>query len=95
MHSAKLQLRPYDQELVDYILSKIDKEGINITKQKKLKEGIDIYIDNATFAVSLSKKFKLRFNGETKITRSLIGENKTKGKRIYRITVLLRIPKSL
>jgi len=95
MHSAKFQLRPYDEDLIEYIFSKIEEEGINITKQVKLKEGVDIYIDNATFAVKISKKFKLRFKGETKITRSLIGENKTKGKRIYKVTVLLRLPKDL
>ncbi len=95
MHSAKIQIRPNNKKLIGYVLTKIEKERINITKQKELKEGIDIHIDNATFAVSLSKKFKSEFKGETKITRSLIGENKTKGKRIYRLTVLLRIPKSL
>jgi len=56
---------------------------------------LDIYVDNATFAVRISKKFRQKFKGESKITRSLIGEDKTKGKRIYRITVLLRLPKDL
>tara|TARA_Y100000034_G_C6903137_1_gene418281 strand:+ start:368 stop:655 length:288 start_codon:yes stop_codon:yes gene_type:complete len=95
MHSAKFQIRPYDQQLIDYVLSKIKEERVTITKQIKLKEGLDIYIDNATFAVKISKKFKSRFKGESKITKSLIGENKTKGKRIYRVTVLLRLPKDL
>ena len=95
MHSAKFQIRPYNLKVIDYILSKIKEEGIKITKQTKLKEGLDIYIDNATFAVRISKKFKQKFKGDSKITRSLIGENKNKGKRIYRITVLLRAPKDL
>jgi len=95
MHSAKIQIRPYNKELIDYVLSKINEEGINITKETKLKEGLDIHIDNATFAVKISKKFKTRFKGESKITRSLIGENKTRGKRIYKVTVLLRMPKDL
>ena len=101
MHSAKLQIRPYNQKVIDYVLDKIKEEKITIikrpqsTKQIKLKEGLDIYVDNATFAVRISKKFKQKFKGESKITRSLIGENKNKGKRIYRITVLLRAPKDL
>ncbi len=95
MHSAKIQIRPFDKDLIEYILSQIREEGIGVTKQVKLKEGLDIHINNATFAVKLSRKFKSRFKGESKITRSLIGENKTRGKRIYKLTVLLRLPKDL
>jgi NMD protein affecting ribosome stability and mRNA decay len=90
MHSAKIQIRPFDKELISFVLLKLKKENIEITKSKKLKEGVDIYTSNATFAIRLSKLFKKQFNGETKVTRSLIGEDKTKGKRIHRVTVLLR-----
>lgn len=91
MHSAKIQIRPFNKEVISFILSQIQKEGVIIDKQKELKEGLDIYINDASFAVKLSKRFKKNFNGETKITRSLIGEDKRKGKRIYRVTVLLRL----
>ena len=90
-HKAKIQIRPNDRALYDFVIDQIKEQKINITEQKKLKEGSDIFINNATFAVTLSRKFKKRFKGETKITRSLIGENKNKGKRIYRVTVLLRL----
>ena len=67
MSSAKLQIRPYNQKIIDYVLDKIKEEKINIierpqsTKQIKLKEGLDIYVDNATFAVRISKKFRQKF----------------------------------
>jgi len=93
MHSAKIQIRPHNEEVINSTLSEIANEKINITKKVNLKEGVDIEIDNATFAVRLSKKFKKRFGCEVKITRSLVGENKTRGKRIHKLTVLLRIPK--
>jgi NMD protein affecting ribosome stability and mRNA decay len=89
-HKAKIQIRPFDEEVIKFVYTHLKKEGIKITEEKKLKEGLDVHTHNATFAVTLSRKFKQRFNGETKITRSLIGENKNKGKRIYRLTVLLR-----
>lgn len=90
MHCAKIQIRPFNEEVISFVFSQIKKESIIIDKQKKLKEGLDIYINDASFSIQLSKKFKKNFNGETKITRSLIGEDKKKGKRIYRVTVLLR-----
>jgi len=91
MHSAKIQIRPFNEKVISFVLSQLQKEGVVIDKQKKLREGLDIHINDATFAVGLSKKFKRNFNGETKITRSLIGEDKAKGKRIHRVTVLLRL----
>ncbi len=93
-HKAKIQIRPFDEKVIKFVYASLKKEGITITEEKKLREGLDINTNNATFAVTLSRRFKQQFNGETKITRSLIGEDKKAGKRIYRVTVLLRlIPK--
>ena len=93
MYQAKLQLRPKDEKLYAYVISQIKNSKTRIVKQSKLKEGTDIYVDSNKFAFALSKKFKHKFKGETKITRSLYGLNKQAGKRIHRLTVLLRMPK--
>lgn len=92
MYKAKLQLRPLDKKLYTFVLSQIKGNRVWIVKQTKLKEGIDIYIDSNAFAFALAKKFRKKFKGKTKITRSLYGLNKQKGKQIHRLTVLLRMP---
>ncbi|MFH1376159.1 MAG: NMD3-related protein [Candidatus Woesearchaeota archaeon] len=93
MYQAKLQLRPKDQKLYSYVITQIKDNDIKIIKESKLKEGIDLYIDSNKFAFSLAKKFKHKFKGETRITKSLYGLNKQAGKQINRLTVLLRMPK--
>ena len=90
-YEAKIQLRPFDKELYDYVQIKIKKENIDVIHEQKLKEGIDIYVSSAKFAFGLVKKLKKQFKGTSKVTRSLVGLNKKAGKQIHRITVLFRL----
>jgi len=90
-YEAKIQLRPFDKELYDFVHIKIRKENIEVIHEQKLKEGIDIYVSSAKFAFGLVKKLKKQFKGTSKVTRSLVGLNKKAGKQIHRITVLFRL----
>ena len=92
-YKAKLQLRPFDEKVYSFVKKQLKEEGSEIVDEFKLKEGMDILVGSSRAAFSLAKKFKKKFNGETKATRSLVGENKQVGKRIYRLTVLLRLKK--
>ena len=54
------------------------------------KEGYDIFIDSSDLAVRIGKQFRSKYKVKPKVTKSLTGEDKQKGKRIYKLTVLLR-----
>lgn len=90
-YEAKLQVRPDDEKLLEFINSEIKKANVDVSDMNKLKEGIDIYINSADFAIKLGKKFRNKYKIKPKVSRSLTGENKQLGKRIYKITVLLKI----
>jgi len=90
-YQAIIQVRPKDEKLYLFVKKEIEKTGAKITDVFELKEGFDVLVSSSQAAFQLSKKFKKQFNGETKTTRSLVGEDKQAGKRIHRLTVLLRL----
>ncbi len=90
-YEAKLQVRPKDQQLLEFVNSKIKKSDIKIIDKNELKEGYDIYINSANFAIKIGKLFRNKYKIKPKISKSLTGEDKTAGKRVYKLTVLLKI----
>ena len=92
-YKAKLQLRPKNEELYNFVISQLNKNNVQVTRLIELKEGIDIYISSAEFAVKLGKLFKRQFRGTVKTTNSLTSQDKRTLKRIYKLTVLMRLPK--
>ena len=91
--NARLQLRPKSKKLYGFVMKKLEKNSVLIIRQDELKEGYNIYISSASFGMSLGKLFKREFKGEVKVTRSLIATDKRSQRRIYKLTVLLRMPK--
>ncbi len=87
---AKLQVRPKDESHLEWVKKKIKKNNIEIVDINELKEGYDVYINSADFAIKIGKQFRNEFNIKPKVSRSLTGEDKAAGKRIYKITVLLK-----
>ena len=91
-YEAKIQLRPEKQEVLDFILSEVERrDDIFISKIEKLKTGLDIFISSQSFARSLGKKLKNKFKGEVTITRTIFGMKRDTGKIIYRGTILFRL----
>ena len=91
---AKIQLRPYDKEVFDYIMREIDKrKGVFVSKIDELKTGVDIFLSDQKFARRLGKMLKDKYGGELKITRTLFSQNKLTSRLIYRGTVLFRLKK--
>jgi len=90
---AIIQLRPASDELVDFVLSAIEKRNdVWISKQKVLKSGVDLYISDQKFARSLGSGLKKKFkNGVLKMSRSLYGVDRMSSKLIYRVTVCFRL----
>ena len=92
-YQAIVQVRPKDDEVLKFVNSQIAKDGAEVTDIFERKEGYDVLISSSRAAFSLRKKFKNKFGGTTKMSRSLVGENKQKRKLVYRITILLRLKK--
>jgi len=92
-YEAKIQLRPFDEEVLKYIEKQIDKtEGkVELTRIVELKEGLDIYITSQKFARSLGPKLKKRFrNSELKMTKTIHTRNRQKSRNVYRATILFK-----
>tara|TARA_Y100000310_G_scaffold319710_1_gene375316 strand:+ start:4116 stop:4448 length:333 start_codon:yes stop_codon:yes gene_type:complete len=89
---AKIQLRPYSDEVFNWIEKQMGKRNETyVAKIVELKQGIDIYVTSQKFARQLVPKFKKRFRGgEVKSTRTLHTRDKQRSKNVYRVTVLLR-----
>lgn len=86
-----LQLRGDHTEVLDWVLNTVKKDQrAYITKAKKVKGGIDLYITSQRYLRSLGKKIKQTFVGEFKETRTLHTRDKNSQKELYRITILFR-----
>ncbi|HLC22500.1 MAG TPA: NMD3-related protein [Candidatus Nanoarchaeia archaeon] len=93
---AVIQLRPYNNEVYLFIEHEIkSRKGVFISKIEELKTGIDIYISSQRFARStLGPKLKRKFkDGELKITRKMHTQDRMTSKKLYRATILFRMPK--
>jgi len=89
---AKIQLRPFNQEVFDFVMKNIEKrKGVFVSKIDELKTGVDIFMSDQKFARRLGKMLKDRFKGTLKITRTLHTQDKMTSKLIYRGTVLFRL----
>jgi NMD protein affecting ribosome stability and mRNA decay len=90
-YEAKLQVRPKDEKLLSFVNSKIKKYEVEIVDINELKEGYDVYINSANFAIRMGKMFRDEYKIKPKVSKTLTGEDKPAGKRIYKLTVLLKI----
>ncbi len=95
-YQAKIQIRPLDEKVYSFVKRELKKDNNKITEEFKLKEGVDILVTSSQSAFALAKKFKRQFNGEAKTTRTLVTLDRQKGKRVYRLTICLKLnPKPL
>tara|TARA_Y100000310_G_scaffold345498_1_gene465670 strand:+ start:14623 stop:14940 length:318 start_codon:yes stop_codon:yes gene_type:complete len=90
-----LQLRPNNQEVLDFVEKQLINNNIKIGKEVKRKEGVDLYLSNKNFTVSLGKKLKRRFQGELKLSKSIFTKSRITSKDVYRVTILFRLSKPL
>lgn len=87
---AKLQLRPYSGNIIDYVRNQANKNKGEIVEEVRLKEGLDVYFDSRKLAVSIARKLKKVFKGEMKISTKLFTKDRMSGKQVNRVTVLFR-----
>lgn len=89
---AIVQLRPYNQELIDFVKNQIAKKpGVFISKEVPLKEGIDFHITSHKIIRNLVTQLKKQFKGEVKLSKKLVTFDRAGGKRIHRVTLLFRL----
>ena len=86
-----LQLRPVNEEVLKFVEKQLKDNNIKIGKEVKRKEGLDLYLSNKNFTVSLGKKLKKRFPGELKLSKSIFTKSRITSKDVYRVTVLFRL----
>jgi NMD protein affecting ribosome stability and mRNA decay len=92
---AKIQLRPFRDDVFDYIEKQIAKTNheVELTRIEELKEGIDIYMTSQKFARTLGPKLRKRFpKGTLKMTKSIHTRDKLRSRNVYRATILFRYP---
>lgn len=95
-YESTLQLRPYNKEVFDFVINEISKNNrVLISKQTKIKYGIDLKLTSRKFTVQIGKKLKNKFGGTLKFSKTLYGVNKQTSRRVYRITVCFRLAKPL
>lgn len=85
-----LQLRNPTDEIIRFIREDVKKSGVFISKEIKLKKGIDFYISSQRFLRNLGIKLKKRFGGQLKMSRRIYSVSRVTSKSIYRVTVLFR-----
>ena len=87
-----LQLRNPNDELVDYVIMRIEKDDRAwIAKVEEVRGGIDIYLSSQKYLRILGKKLTEKFPGIIKTSRKLHTLQKTTSKRLYRVTVLFKL----
>jgi len=95
-YNGILQLRNYDESIIRFIDSELEKghsKGKYCIKLIEFKGGIDYMFSSASFTRHIGKLLLQRFGGEFKETARLVTRSKETSKDLYRLTVLFRVPK--
>ena len=88
-----LQLRDCTSEVVAFARKRIESEsGVWIAKEAKVKGGMDFYLSSNKFLKKMGKILALRFSGIVKSTSKLHTEDRQSSKKVYRGTILFRMP---
>ena len=92
---AIIQLRPYTQELFDFIEAEIIRKHnphFFISNIEELKTGVDIYFSSQKYARTLGQLLKRKFpQGELLITMKMHTRDRMSSKELSRATVLFRL----
>jgi NMD protein affecting ribosome stability and mRNA decay len=67
------------------------KNGVAITKEEHVNNGIDFYFTSQKFIQQLGPRLYKNFGGELKVNASLFTRNRQTSKDVYRVNVLFRL----
>lgn len=87
-----LQLRNPNEEIINFVRKRVnERKNVLITKEKRVKNGIDLYFSSQRFLRALGKKLKQNFPGILKESRHLHTRRRITSKNIYRVNVLFKL----
>ena len=83
---------PQGDKAAEFVRDEIKKaKTVFISKEVKIKTGIDFYITSQKFIQPLGQQLQKKFGGELKITSTLHTRDHQTSKDLYRVDVLLRL----
>ncbi len=87
-----LQIRDGNAELLNWIRDRIKSDGkARIAKEKKVTNGVDLYLSEQHYLQNLGRKIKEKFTGILKISMRQHTTDKMTSKLLYRVTVLFKV----
>ncbi len=87
-----LQIRGGSPELLSWVHKTISADGrARVAKEKKVKNGVDVYISDQHYLQNLGRQLKHKFAGILKVSKRLHTTDKMTSKLLYRVTVLFKI----
>ena len=91
-YEAKIQIRPYNEEVLDLFKKLIDNNSnILIAKETKIKTGMDFLVTSQKEVQKIAKQLKKRFGGKITISRKLFKIHRQTSRKVWRLTVCLRL----
>jgi len=95
-YSAIIQLRnkknKYYDNISKYIENSIsNNKSTNIVKIEESSSGLDYYITNTDFGMTLAKKIMEKYGAEVKTSKKLYGMDQQRSKQVFRVTILVRL----
>ncbi len=85
-----LQIRNETKELLTWVRNRVKKDQkAVITKEKKVKGGVDMYFSDQHYLRAIAKKINQTFTGILKVTATL--HTRKKGDDLYRITAFFKL----
>lgn len=87
---AILQLRDVTPEIISFVEERLTKKNVFVGKIVSQANGMDYYLGTHQSAKQLGKLLQQHFGGELLMSVKLHTFERTKSKRVYRLTVLFR-----
>ncbi len=88
-----LQLRNPSGEVIKFVKDAIkDEERVFVAKRNRVRNGFDYKLSSKKFLMDIGKRLQRKFGGEVKTSSKLYGVSRETSKKIYRVTVLFRLP---
>ncbi len=91
-----LQLREPHDKVIDFMnteMKQLQPKGVFITKSVDQKNGVDLYFTNKTHMQLLAQKIGAKFGATVSMHPQLFSHNHQTSKDIYRLNVLVVVPK--
>ncbi len=87
-----LQLRDCPKKVIDFVREQVEKDPYaHIAKEKKLKNGLDLYLSSNKFMRKLGRVLRQKFGGIISESVRLYSRDRMTSREMYRVTVLFKM----